>query len=186
MALRIVANVDVSGNAIAGSKNIARSLNGINFDSTGSYEIDSYTKDEFNNIISVLPISNYVAPPILPTNFLVGFQGVAPLILAGKYYELQKKVINLSNIKPDPTNSVFQVYIELEQGLAKYVISEEIKSTLYNSLWIGTVTTNNVQIIEADIQSRSRLDIFSPSIDAAGSSFPVSQGNPSDTGTINW
>ena len=118
------------------------------------------------------------------------FTEETPVILSGKAFTLPITSINLTTVKANPANTLFHVYVKMEQGNAKYVITTDVISetgtTAYNIFWIGTIQTNSLQISNVNIQKRSRLDIFGASLEAAGSSFPVSYGLPSQTGTINW
>lgn len=122
--------------------------------------------------------------------FIVYFTEETPVILSGKAFTLPITSINLTTVKANPANTLFHVYVKMEQGNAKYVITTDVISetgtTAYNIFWIGTIQTNSLQISNVNIQKRSRLDIFGASLEAAGSSFPVSYGLPSQTGTINW
>ncbi|HDS0645088.1 TPA: hypothetical protein QDV94_000806 [Escherichia coli] len=122
--------------------------------------------------------------------FIVYFTEETPVILSGKSFSLPVSNIDLRTIKSNPANTTFYVYVKLEQGLANYYITTDVISetgtTAYNIFWIGTIQTNAIQIETINIQKRSRLDIFGASLESAGSSFPVSYGLPSQTGTINW
>lgn len=122
--------------------------------------------------------------------FVVYFTEDTPVLLSGKSFNLPVSSIDLTTITPNPANKTFYVYVRMVQGVAQYDISEsviaETGTTAYNLFWIGTITTNSTQISAIDIKKRSRLDIFGESLEAAGSSFPVSYGMPSSSGTINW
>lgn len=122
--------------------------------------------------------------------FIVYFTEETPVIFSGASFTLPITNIDLTTVKANPANSTFHVYVQMIEGLAQYKITEEVLAeagtSAYNLLWIGTVTTNSIQISSIQIQKRSRLDVFGPSIQPAGSSFPVSSGLPSSTGTIQW
>lgn len=122
--------------------------------------------------------------------FVVYFTEETPVILSGKSFTLSVTNIDLSTIKANPANTTFNVYVQMVEGTAQYLITEEViaetGTTAYNTLWIGTITTNSLQISSINIQKRSRLDVFGPSIQPAGSSFPVSSGLPSGTGSAQW
>lgn len=122
--------------------------------------------------------------------FIVYFTEPTSVLLSGKSFTLPITTINLTSIKANPANSTFNVYVIMQEGLAKYFITEtviaETGTSAYNTFWIGTITTNALQISNIAIQKRSRLDVFGASLEQAGSSFPVSYGLPSNSGTINW
>lgn len=122
--------------------------------------------------------------------FIVYFSEPTPVLLSGKTFTLPVQNIDLTTVKANPANTTFYVYVILKQGIAEYYITTDVISengaSAYNVLWIGTVTTNATQISSVNIIKRDRLDVFGASYTAAGSSFPVSFGTPSSTGTINW
>lgn len=188
--MKFKANVEVGRNAIASSKNLARSVNGNDFDSTGNVEIDTFRIDYYNKVMSVLPLSHFSPGNITSTGYIVSFNTTVNVLLSGKVFSLNSQSIDLTSIKSNPANTTFYVYVILEQGLAKYLISDaviaESGTTAYNVFWVGNVITNSTAISTINVISRNRLDVFSPSSTAAGSSFPVSTGLPSQTGTISW
>ena len=122
--------------------------------------------------------------------FIVYFTEATPVMLSGKSFTLPITTINLTSVTANPANKTFYVYVQMVQGVAQYTISQtviaETGTSAYNLFWIGTITTNALQIDSIDIIKRSRLDIFGESLTSAGSSFPVSYGTPAGPGTINW
>lgn len=122
--------------------------------------------------------------------FIIYFTEPTSLLLSGKSFTLPVQNIDLTTVKTNPANSTFYIYAIMEEGLAKYIASEtviaESGTSAYNTFWIGTVTTNALQIDTINIYKRSRLDVFGTSLEAAGSSIPVSYGLPTGSGTINW
>lgn len=122
--------------------------------------------------------------------FIVYFTEETPVLLSGKSFTLPISTIDLTTISENPANKTFYVYVRMIQGVAMYDITEEViaetGTTAYNLFWIGTIKTNSLQIDSIDIKKRSRIDIFGESLEAAGSSFPVSYGMPSSTGNIHW
>lgn len=122
--------------------------------------------------------------------FIVYFTEETPVMLSGKSFTMPVTNINLTTIKANPANSTFYIYVKMDQGVAKYVITEDVISetgtSAYNVFWIGTVKTDSLQILSVDVLKRSRLDVFGAALEATGSAFPVSYGLPSNTGTINW
>lgn len=122
--------------------------------------------------------------------FIVYFTEETPVLLSGKSFTLPITTIDLTTITANPANKTFYVYVRMVQGVATYDITQEViaetGTTAYNLFWIGTIKTNALQIDSIDVRKRSRLDIFGESLEAAGSSFPVSYGMPSSTGNIHW
>lgn len=152
------------------------------------YPIGSTFQDFTNWIKSGSPIN--VVSMDVAHGFIVYFNEPTPVMLSGKSFILPITNIDLSTIVADPSNKTFHVYAKMVQGVAQYVITEDViaetGTIAYNLLWIGTIKTNDLQIADIDIFKRSRIDIFGESIQAAGGSFPVSTGLPSGTGTISW
>lgn len=122
--------------------------------------------------------------------FIIYFTENTSVLLSGQSFTMPIQNINLATVKTNPANSTFHIYVTMEEGLAKYMATEQViaetGTTAYNTFWIGTVTTNANQISSINILKRSRLDVFGASLEAAGSSFPVSYGLPSSNGIINW
>lgn len=122
--------------------------------------------------------------------FILYFTEPTPVLLSGKSFTMPIQNIDLTTVKANPANTTFNIYVIMQEGLAKYIASEtviaETGTSAYNTFWIGTVTTNNLQIDTITIYKRSRLDVFGTSLEAAGSSIPVSYGLPTGSGTINW
>jgi len=122
--------------------------------------------------------------------FIIYFTEPTALLLSGKSFTMPIQNIDLTTVKANPANSTFYIYAVMQEGLAKYIASEtviaESGTSAYNTFWIGTVTTNALQIDTITIYKRSRLDVFGTSLEAAGSSIPVSYGLPTGSGTINW
>ncbi|AFC21593.1 hypothetical protein GAP32_143 [Cronobacter phage vB_CsaM_GAP32] len=122
--------------------------------------------------------------------FIIYFTENTSVLLSGKSFTMPIQNIDLRTVKANPANSTFHIYVTMEEGLAKYMATEtviaETGTTAYNTFWIGTVTTNANQISSINVLKRSRLDVFGASLEAAGSSFPVSYGLPSGSGIINW
>ena len=65
--------------------------------------------------------------------------------------------IDLTTVKANPANTTFNVYVIMQEGIAQYLITEQViaesGTSAYNTLWIGTVTTNSIQI--SNIKNRS-------------------------------
>lgn len=193
MSYNTKGTLNVGRTAYADGKAVVTSLNGDNRDSTTlGFSIDSYTTDQLFEMISVLPVSNFIPVTglISTSGYTVNFTVINEALLSGNYLKLPITTINLTDIKASPENTTFYVYVTMNQGLAQYLITDtviaESGTSAYNNFWIGTVTTGASSITSTNIISRARLDVFSPSSASAGSSFPVSTGLPSQTGTISW
>lgn len=165
-----------------------------------AYQSDQGNKIVFNNMGTTIADYNAWTPksttPIVVVSqdvaqgFIVYFTEVTPVMLSGKSFKMPITNINLTTVKANPANSTFFIYVKMNQGIAEYHITSEVISetgtTAYNVFWIGTVTTDSIQISNINVFKRSRLDVFGASLEASGSSFPVSYGLPTNNGTINW
>lgn len=158
--------------------------NKITFHSMGTTAAD-YNAWTPKNAKPIVVVSQDVAQ-----GFIVYFTEETPVMLSGKSFKMPITNINLTSVKANPANSTFFIYVKMNQGIAEYHITSEVISetgtTAYNVFWIGTVKTDSIQISEINVFKRSRLDVFGASLEAAGSSFPVSYGLPTNNGTINW
>lgn len=170
--------------SIRGDIDAAYSYTRLIFSSFGTTQadFDAWTTKPGNPIV--------VVSQDVPKGFIVYFTQNTPVLLNGKSFILPISSIDLTTIKANPANTTFHLYVILEEGVAKYHLSEsviaETGTTAYNVFWIGTVVTNNLQISSVNVFKRARLDIFGAALEATGSSFPVSYGLPSQTGTIHW
>ena len=99
MSKKIYANVDASS-ASANNKPVATSVNGNTFDSTGALVINAYTKEEFENIVNVLPVSHYnyslVAQDV--DGFVVDIDQDTQVLLSGRAFNLPAQNIDLSTV----------------------------------------------------------------------------------------
>lgn len=193
MAKIIKGTLNVGKTAYSNGNAVVTTFNGSERDSTTSgFSVDTYTTNQLLDIISVFPVSNFIpnAGLITYSSYNITFNSTNQALLSGNYLLLPACTIDLRTIKVNPENSLFHVYITMVQGDPKYLITDtvmgESSTSAYNIFWIGTITTGSSSITATNINSRTRLDTFSPSVTAAGSSFPVSSGVPSQTGTINW
>lgn len=193
MSKIIKGTLNVGKTAYSDGKPVVTSVDGVVRDSTTlGFNIDAYTTDQMIAMVTVLPVSNFVpvAGLITYSDYTINFTVQNDALLSGNYLVLPITSIDLNSVVLNPESSTFFVYITMVQGLAKYLISAteitDATTAAYNLLLIGTITTNTTQISAVNISAKSRLDVVSPSAVAAKSSFPVSTGLPSQSGTITW
>ena len=68
MTKQVKGSLQVGRYGTVQSKNLVRSLNSTEvFDANGNLELDAYTDDEFQKIISLLPLSHYGSFSFLPS-----------------------------------------------------------------------------------------------------------------------
>ncbi|QOI71080.1 putative structural protein [Erwinia phage pEa_SNUABM_12] len=118
--------------------------------------------------------------------FYLYFTEVTPLFMGGQYFDVPISTVDLNAVTSNPGNKTFYIYIQLILGTPTYVASlTEIPETAIN-MFIGTIQTDGTKVSALNISKVSRFDVYRPSLTQIGSGFPVSSGNPQQTGTINW
>lgn len=199
MAYKIKSNLDVAaGISVQGEPagvSITTTGNTTQYiaDSGGHVDIPLPTKTNIDYVLKQLPLSQYGKIDGLPVNvtadgtgFIFHFNDITPLLIGGQYFDVPVTNINLTSIKANPASTLFYCYIKLELGTPLYVISlvELPENTI--QMFIGTVQTDSTKISSLQITKVSRIDTYRPSLTQVGSAFPVSSGNPNQTGSINW
>ncbi|SOK58414.1 Phage minor tail protein [Yersinia phage fHe-Yen9-04] len=127
-----------------------------------------------------------IASQDVAEGYILYFTEKTPVLIAGKVYNLPITTIDLHDIKANPASTTFYVYVTLDEGLISYNVSTSQIAESLTNMYIGTCTTNNIQISSINIIKRSRLDTYSPELNAKGSAIPVSSGLPTQNGTITW
>lgn len=118
--------------------------------------------------------------------FYLYFTERTPLFMSGQYFELPITTIDLSTIKTNPGNTLYYVYAKLQYGTPGYVVSETELVENETTMFIGTVQTDGTKVSSLNITKVSKFDNYRSSTTKIGGAFPVSTGNPLDSGTINW
>lgn len=122
----------------------------------------------------------------VPQGFFLYFTEVTPLFMSGQYFDVPISVIDLDSVVTNPGNRTFFVYIQLYLGSPRYVVSlSEIPESNTN-MYIGKISTDGTKVASLNITKVSRFDVYRPSLTQIGGAFPVSSGNPSQTGSIQW
>lgn len=118
--------------------------------------------------------------------FYLYFTERTPLFMSGQYFELPITTIDLNTVKSNPGNSSFYVYVRLQYGTPEYAVSETELVENETTMFIGTIQTDGTKVSALNITKVSKFDNYRPSATNIGGAFPVSTGNPLDSGTINW
>lgn len=156
----------------------------------GTKLVFNYCGNTLSQFNSNMPAGNGTSTVILAQDVIQGFYlyftEVTPVLMNGKFYEMPITTIDLSAIKPNPGNTKFYVYVDSSSGTPQYKVSTtEIEESLTN-MYIGDIQTDGTKVSDLNINKVSRFGIYRPSETQIGSAFPVSTGNPAQTGTINW
>lgn len=161
-----------------------------NTNSTGEITFPVLTTDDVDYITLELPLSQYgelydnSSLGITSTGLNLNFTRIVPMFMAGIYYKVPTQTITLASA-PSGTYT-YNIYVGLELGVPLYSASraENVENEI--QMFIGTVTVSTSSITSINVNRVSRFGTYRPSTTQKGSSFPVSTGHPSQTGTINW
>lgn len=118
--------------------------------------------------------------------FYLYFTERTPMFMSGQYFELPLTTIDLNTVKTNPGNTKYYVYVKLQYGTPGYVVSETELVENETTMFIGTIQTDGTKVSALNITKVSKFDNYRPSTTNIGGAFPVSTGNPLDSGTINW
>lgn len=118
--------------------------------------------------------------------FYLYFTEVTPVLMNGKFFEMPITAIDLSTVKANPGNTKFYVYVDSSSGTPQYKVSITEIAESSTNMYIGNIQTDGTKVSDLNITKVSRFGIYRPSETQIGSAFPVSTGNPAQTGTINW
>lgn len=145
------------------------------------------TLSEFNSNMSAgTGTETVILAQDVPQGFYLYFTEVTPLFMSGQYFDVPITAIDLSTVQANPGNTTFYVYIKLALGTPSYVVSTTTLPETDTQMFIGTIVTDGTKVATLNIKKVSRLDTYRPSTTQIGSAFPVSTGNPTQSGTINW
>ncbi|MCU6295102.1 hypothetical protein, partial [Escherichia coli] len=77
MSKKIYGGLDVTHNVTVKGKRTVQGINDQVFDANGNMEIDTYSKEELLDVISLLPISHYGTHNYLPAGVSGDFNGAS-------------------------------------------------------------------------------------------------------------
>lgn len=196
MAFVIKAHVNAAKNIVVQNKNTGLSITtntGTYYANTnGAITVPLVTKDDANYILRELPLSQFgdlydsSSFNITSNGFVLTFNKAIPMFMAGVLTYMPIASYNLALYNTPATNQTFCVYVKLDQGEPTYDFSVREQSETEVCMFVGKITTNATQVTSNSISKVSRFSTYRPSITKIGAAFPVSTGNPAQTGTINW
>jgi hypothetical protein len=99
---------------------------------------------------------------------------------------MQPATIDLTTIQANPANTTFYVYVQIQNGAPKYVITTTHQAESATSVYLGTIVTGGSQIASISVRKATRLDIYRPSTTKVGSAISVSAGTPDAASHLNW
>ncbi|MNM28180.1 hypothetical protein D3C81_386930 [compost metagenome] len=118
--------------------------------------------------------------------WVIFFKEPIKVVFNGKSYTLPAGTIDLRDIDTAPANKTFYIYTILKDGVAIYEVAQEKRLESPWQLWVGTVVTNNLQILTIE-----RFNVFTVNGQRIselkrGSSIPASSGLTNAEGQIPW
>lgn len=161
-----------------------------NTDKNGEITFPLLTTDDVDYITHELPLSQYgelyenTSLDITASGFNLVFNREIPLFMSGTFFKIPTQSIPL----PPPAIGTYTYYIhvELNLGIPSYTAKRNESPEDTINMLIGTVTVSTTGITNINVNKVSRFNIYRPSTTQIGAAFPVSTGNPAQSGTINW
>ena len=114
----------------------------------------------------------------------VYFSEEMPVIINGSVGVVSPIQVNLTDIKANPTNTVFYVYVVDDNGSFSYLVLSNYVEEEINTLLIGTITTDNTRIVSVDVDKVTKFAGKTLSVVPKGQSIPVTAGLPSQDATL--
>lgn len=129
------------------------------------------------------PILGSVYPEV---GWVIFFKEPIQVVFNGKAYALPNGTVDLRDIDPAPANKTFYIYAILKDGSPIYEIAQEKRLESPWQLWVGTVVTNNLQILTIERFNVFTLNGQRISELKRGSSIPASSGLTNTEGQLPW
>ena len=129
------------------------------------------------------PLLGSVYPEV---GWVIFFKTDINVVFNGELYVLPLGSIDLRDVTSTPQNKTFYIYTVLDEGVPRYDISTEKRLETNYQLWVGTVTTNNQQILTIERFNVFALDGHRISEAKRGNSIPASYGLVNQEGQIPW
>jgi hypothetical protein len=94
--------------------------------------------------------------------------------------------VDLRDIDPAPANKTFYIYALLKDGIPTYEIAQEKRLETSFQAWVGTVVTNNLQILTIERFNVSILNGNRISELKRGNAIPAASGLANSEGQLPW
>ena len=195
MAYIIRSDIEAMSQIVVQNKNTGLSISDINdisyrTDANGECTFPLLTKDEVDSIVSGLPLSQYgelydvSSLSITSSGYSLRFNREIPAFIGGYLYNYPVVAVTAPTVASGTQTQY--VYATLVLGEPIYRISTSQLQESQIIMFIGTITVGTSGITAINIERVSRFNTYRPSTTQKGSSFPVSTGNPTQTGTLDW
>jgi len=167
---------------------------GISDDSTKSVFLPiAKTEAEFDAWVkgNVPPIAQRVvlASQEVAQGWIVYFSEPVPVVIGGKYFVMPVQSFDLSLLFTQEgalKNKTFYIYLKQSGDTCAYSIDAGPSPEGIGTMFLGTITTNDVKITSIVTDKVTRIGTFRLNTEALGSSIPVSNGLPSSPDTLEW
>lgn len=159
-------------------------------DVNGECTFPVLTSDEIDYIMNGLPLSQYgelydsTSLGVTFSGYDLKFGRIVPAFIGGHLYDYPVSTVKAKTVTSGTQTQY--VYATLVLGVPLYEISATAIAETQIQMFIGTITVGTAGITAANIERVSRFSTYRPSTTQKGSSFPVSTGNPAQTGSIGW
>ncbi|UTS53817.1 hypothetical protein UES1_450 [Escherichia phage UE-S1] len=158
--------------------------------SDGECTFPSITKDDIDFIVNGFPITQYGELydnenlNITSSGNKLTFNREIPSFIGGYLYKFPAVSVFASPVTSGTQTQY--VYATLVLGEPIYKVSPIQMQESEIIMFIGTIIVGTSGITNINIDKVSRFSTFRPNVTQKGSSFPVSSGKPSETGSISW
>lgn len=176
-----------TADAILYTKNAAGEVIRVGAGTYTKAEMDArYLQQGILPITRVGDLTTAALPITLSAKTLVVGTAV-PVMLSGRQFTLAAATVSFATALPANTAGTLYIYIGLVSGAATLQFYTAAQPESYTSVFIGTLQFTAAGVTSGlSVNKVSRIDIYRPSLNPAGSAFPVSSGTPDTTGVITW
>lgn len=122
----------------------------------------------------------------VPAGWNIYVTDTIPVMVYGALYDIAPQNFNLSEISADPRNKKFLVYVEVVDGEAKHVITENELPSAVNRLYVGYLTTNDTQLVGMYVLKGTYIGDTILSSILVGNAIPISSGTPDQSSVFPW
>lgn len=137
--------------------------------------------------ISEGPVNHPLVGSVYPEiGWVIFFKTDINVVFNGTLYVLPLGTIDLRDLDAAPANKTFYIYAILDNGVPRYDISREKRLETNYQLWVGTVITNDRQIITIERFNVFALDGHRITETKRGNSIPAASGLANTEGQIPW
>lgn len=137
--------------------------------------------------ISEGPVNHPLIGSVYPEiGWVIFFKTDINVVFNGTLYVLPLGNIDLRDIDASPQWKTFYIYAILDNGVPRYDISREKRLETNYQLWVGTVVTNDRQILTIERYNVFALDGHRITETKRGNSIPAASGLANAEGQIPW